>query len=171
MSFKEFRLSSISISNRTSVYLVTVLATLIGIYSYITLPKEQFPEVEIPIFNVVTIYAGASPADVENLITRPLEQELKAIDGVDEISSISKQATSIIIIEFETEKDKLVAQQEVNDAVDKARSELPRVLTQEPAVEDFNPADQPILNINLSGNFDLVELKQYADEIKDCFNN
>ena len=167
MSFKEFRLSSISISNRTSVYLVTVLATLIGIYSYITLPKEQFPEVEIPIFNVVTIYAGASPADVENLITRPLEQELKAIDGVDEISSISKQATSIIIIEFETEKDKLVAQQEVNDAVDKARSELPRVLTQEPTVEDFNPADQPILNINLSGNFDLVELKQYADEIKD----
>ncbi|MDY6867523.1 MAG: efflux RND transporter permease subunit, partial [Chloroflexota bacterium] len=167
MSYKEFKLSSLAINNRTSVYLVTVLVTLIGIYSYITLPKEAFPEVEIPIFSVVTIYAGASPADVENLITRPIEQELKGIDGVDEISSVSKQATSIITVEFETSKDKLVAQQEVNDAVESARPDLPTQLTQEPQVNDFNLADQPILNINLSGNFDLVELKQFADEIQD----
>ncbi len=167
MSYKEFKLSSLSIHNRTTVYLLTVLITIIGIFSYLTLPKEQFPEVEIPIFSVVTIQAGTSPADIENLITRPIEQELQAIDGVDEISSVSKQATSIIIIEFETEKDKLVAQQEVNDAVESARGELPQQLTQEPQVNDFNLADQPILNINLSGNYDLVELKGYADEIQD----
>lgn len=166
-SFKEFKLASLSIDNKTSIYLLTVLITIMGIFSYVTLPKEKFPEVEIPIFSIVTVYAGASPSDVENLITRPIEQELKGIDGVDEISSVSKQATSIIIVEFETEKDQLVAQQEVNDAIDKARSELPRVLTQEPSVTDFNPADQPILNINLSGNYDLVELKEYADELKD----
>lgn len=167
MSFKEFSISSFSINNRTSVYLVTVLATIIGIYSYLALPKESFPEVDIPIFNVVTIYAGASPADIENVITRPIEQELKGIDGVDEIISVSKQATSIITIEFETSKDKLVAQQEVNDAVEAARSELPSQLTDEPVVNDFNLDDQPILNINLSGNFDLVELKEFADEIQD----
>lgn len=167
MPFKEFRISSLSIDNRTSVYLVTVLITIIGIYSYLTLPKEAFPEVEIPIFNVVTIYAGASPADIENIITRPIEQELQGIDGIDQISSVSKQATSIITIEFETSKDKLVAQQEVNDAVDNARSELPAQLTQEPMVNDFNLDDQPILNINLSGNFDLVELKGFADDIQD----
>jgi multidrug efflux pump subunit AcrB len=167
MSSKEFKLSSLAISNRTTVYLTTVLITIIGIYSYLTLPKEQFPEVEIPIFNVVTIYAGASPADVENLITRPIEKELKGIDGVDQISSVSKQAVSIITIEFETSKDKLVAQQEVNDAVEKARAELPSQLTEEPVVNDFNIADQPILNINLSGNFDLVQLKSFADEIQD----
>jgi len=167
MNFKEFKISSLSINNRTTVYLLTVLITIIGIYSYITLPKESFPEVEIPIFNVVTIYAGASPADIENVITRPIEQELKGIDGIDQISSVSKQATSIITIEFQTSKDKLVAQQEVNDAVDKARAELPSQLTQEPQVSDFNLDDQPILNINLSGNFDLVELKEFADEIQD----
>ncbi len=167
MNFKEFKISSISINNRTSVYLLTVLITIIGIYSYITLPKESFPEVEIPIFNVVTVYAGASPADIENVITRPIEQELKGIEGIDQISSVSKQATSIITIEFETSKDKLVAQQEVNDAVEKARAELPAQLTQEPQVNDFNLDDQPILNINLSGNFDLVELKEFADEIQD----
>ncbi|MEX0844963.1 MAG: efflux RND transporter permease subunit, partial [Balneolaceae bacterium] len=167
MNFKEFRISSLAINNRTTVYLVTVLITIIGIYSYITLPKESFPEVEIPIFSVVTVYAGASPADIENVVTRPIEQELKGIDGVDQISSVSKQATSIIIIEFSTSKDKLVAQQEVNDAVSKARSELPAQLTQEPMVNDFNLADQPILNINLSGNFDLVELKKFADEIQE----
>jgi multidrug efflux pump subunit AcrB len=131
------------------------------------LPKESFPEVEIPIFNVVTIYAGASPADIENVITRPIEQELQGIDGIDVISSVSKQATSIITIEFLTSKDKLVAQQEVNDAVESARVELPAQLTQEPQVNDFNLDDQPILNINLSGNFDLVVLKEFADEIQD----
>lgn len=167
MDFKEFKISSIAINNRTTVYLLTVLITIIGIYSYITLPKESFPEVEIPIFNVVTIYAGASPADIENVITRPIEEELQGIDGIDQISSVSKQATSIITIEFTTDKDKLVAQQEVNDAVEKARADLPTQLTQEPQVNDFNLDDQPILNINLSGNFDLVELKKFADEIQD----
>ena len=167
MSFKEFKPSSFAIDNSTSIYLVTVLLTLIGVYSYLSLPKEQFPEVEIPTFTVVTIYAGASPEDVENLITRPIEQELKGIDGVDEISSISKQATSVITVEFETSKAQLVAQQEVNDAVDKARSELPQQLTEEPEVQDLDPSDQPIMNINLSGDFDLVQLKGYADEIQD----
>ncbi len=167
MSFKEFKPSSIALNNRTTVYLVTVLVTLVGIFSYIMLPKEQFPEVEIPIFNVVTIQAGSSPADVENLITRPLEQELRSIDGIDEISSVSKQAASIITIEFETSKDKLVAQQEVNDAVEKARGDLPTNLTEEPEVTDINLDDQPILNINLSGNYDLVQLKQFADQIQD----
>jgi multidrug efflux pump subunit AcrB len=167
MSFKEFKISSLSIDNRTTVYLLTVLVTLMGVFSYLTLPKEQFPEVQIPTFNIVTIYAGASPADVENLITRPIEQELKGIDAVDEISSVSKQATSVITIEFETSKDQLVAQQEVNDAVEKARSELPQQLTQEPSVDDINPSDQPILNVNLSGNYDIVDLKQYAKDIQD----
>lgn len=167
MNFKEFKISSLAINNRTTVYLLTVLITLIGVFSYVTLPKESFPEVEIPIFNVVTIYAGASPADIENVITRPIEQELQGIDGIDVISSVSKQATSIITIEFLTSKDKLVAQQEVNDAVESARVELPAQLTQEPQVNDFNLDDQPILNINLSGNFDLVELKEFADEIQD----
>ncbi|WP_340103162.1 efflux RND transporter permease subunit [Rhodohalobacter sp. 8-1] len=167
MDFKEFKISSVSIDNRTTVYLLTVLITVIGVYSYLILPKESFPEVEIPIFNVVTIYAGASPADIENVITRPIEQELQGIDGIDQITSVSKQATSIITIEFLTSKDKLVAQQEVNDAVESARADLPTQLTQEPQVNDFNLADQPILNINLSGNFDLVELKEFADEIQD----
>ncbi|MEL7833458.1 efflux RND transporter permease subunit [Fodinibius sp. Rm-B-1B1-1] len=167
MSFKEFKPSSIAINNRTTVYLVTVLVTIIGIFSYIMLPKEQFPEVEIPIFNVVTIQAGSSPADVENLITRPLEQELRSIDGIDKISSVSKQAASIITIEFETSKDKLVAQQEVNDAVEKARGDLPTSLTEDPEVTDINLDDQPILNINLSGNYDLVQLKRFADQIQD----
>lgn len=167
MNFKEFKISSLSINNRTTVYLLTVLITIIGVFSYLTLPKESFPEVEIPIFSVVTVYAGASPADIENVITRPIEQELKSIDGIDQVSSVSKQATSIIIVEFLTSKDKLVAQQEINDAVEKARAELPAQLTREPQVNDFNLADQPILNINLSGNFDLVELKKFADEIQD----
>ncbi len=167
MSFKEFRPSSIAIDNRTTVYLVTVLLTLAGIMAYIMLPKEQYPEVEIPVFNVVTVQAGSSPADIENLITRPLEQELRGLDEIEEISSVSKQAASIVTIVFKTSKDKLVAQQEVNDAVEKARTDLPQELTQDPEVTDINLDDQPILNINLSGNYDLVQLKSFADQIQD----
>lgn len=167
MSFKEFKPSSIAIDNRTTVYLVTVLLTLTGIFSYIMLPKEQFPEVEIPVFNVVTLQAGSSPADVENLITRPIEQELRGLDEIEEISSVSKQAASIVTIVFKTSKDKLVAQQEVNDAVEKARTDLPQELTEEPEVTDINLDDEPILNINLSGNYDLVQLKSFADQIQD----
>jgi len=68
MDFRNFKLSNLAIDNRTSVYLITFLLTLAGIFSYINLPKEQFPEVEIPYFFITSVQAGSSPADVENLI-------------------------------------------------------------------------------------------------------
>lgn len=167
MDFKSFKLSNLAIDNRISVYLITFLLTLTGIFSYINLPKEQFPEVEIPYFFITSVQAGSSPSDVENLITRPIEQELRSIEGIEEISSISKQAYSIIIVEFDVDKDPIVGKQEVKDAVDEARSELPTEMTEEPDVREVNLADQPILNVNISGDFGDAELKSHAETIQD----
>jgi len=79
--FKEFKPTSWSIDNRKSIYFITLLLAIAGIYSYNTLPKERFPDIVIPTIYVNTVYPGASPADIENLVTKPIEKEIKAISG------------------------------------------------------------------------------------------
>jgi len=167
MAFKEFKLTNISIDNKTSVYLLTVLITLLGIFSYFSLPKEKFPEIVIPTIYIGTIYPGTSPADIENLLTRPIEKQLKSINGIKDIKSNSVQDFSTIMVEFETDQDVMEAKQKVKDAVDKARGELPRDLPTEPTVLEVNFSELPILFVNLSGNIDLIKLKEYADELQD----
>jgi multidrug efflux pump subunit AcrB len=76
--FKEFKLTSWSIDNKTAIYILTVFITLAGIYSYITIPKEKFPDIVIPTIYVSTIYPGSSPVDIENLVTKPIEKQIKS---------------------------------------------------------------------------------------------
>ncbi|MBC7774790.1 MAG: efflux RND transporter permease subunit, partial [Phycisphaerae bacterium] len=86
---KEFKPTSWSIDNRASIFIITVLITLAGIMSYNALPKEQFPDVVVPTIFVSTIYPGASPSDMEQLVTKPIEKQLKGISGVKKVSSYS----------------------------------------------------------------------------------
>jgi len=163
----EFKPTTWAIKNKTSIYLATLFITLIGISTYLSLPKENFPEVVIPNIFVATVYAGAAPTDMENVVTKVLEKEIKAISGVKKITSNSMQDFSTIIVEFNTGIKIDIAKQKVKDAVDKARPDLPTDLTKEPEVIDINLSDLPIMNINLSGDLDLMQLKQYADDVKD----
>jgi multidrug efflux pump len=103
--FKEFKPTSWAINNRTAVYIITILISLYGITKFNTLPKEQFPDVVVPTISVTTVYFGNSPKDMENLVTRPIEKQLKGISGakVNKIQSISQQDFSLIIIEFDTD--------------------------------------------------------------------
>ncbi len=165
--FKEFKPSSWAIDNKTSIFVLTVIITLAGIMSFNSLPKEKFPDIQIPTIFVQTIYPGTSPADMENLVTRHIEKEIKAVSGVKKVTSHSMQDFSAIIVEFNTDVSVDDARQKVKDAVDKAKSELPSDLPNPPLVNDFNFADIPILFVNLSGDFDLARLKKYADAIKD----
>ncbi len=164
---KEFRPTSWSIDNKTSIYVIVLIISLFGMFSYNSIPKEQFPDIVIPKIFVNTIYPGTSPVDIENLITRPIEKKVKAINGVKKITSSSVQDYSIIVVEFNTGIDQADAKQKVKDAVDKAKMDLPNDLKQDPSVDFFDLADIPIMNINLSGDFDLAKLKEYADVIKD----
>lgn len=164
---KKSILSNWAIDNKTSVYVITVIITLAGLLAYNSIPKEQFPEVVFPQFFIVTINDGTSPKDMENLVTKHIEKELKSLDGVKEITSTSVQDFSSIIVEFGTDVDVEAAKQEVKDAVDKARPELPQTLTEEPEVIEVDVSQIPIMNVNISGDIELHKLKEYADDLQD----
>jgi len=164
---KQFKPTSWSIDNRTSIYIVTIIITLAGIFSYINLQKENFPDIVIPTVMVATVYPGTSPSDMENLVTRPIEKEIKAINGVKKVTSNSVQDFSMITVEFNTDVEVDMAKQQVKDAVDKARADLPTDLDQEPNVQEVNFSEIPIMFVNVSGNYSLDKLKQYAEDLQD----
>ena len=165
--FKEFKPTSWAIDNKTSIYVLILILAVFGIISYQSIPKEQFPEIVIPTIIVSTIYPGTSPQDMENLVTRPLEKNIKSISGVKKISSNSIQDVSSIVIEFQTDIVVEDAKRKVKDAVDKTKSDLPNDLPADPNVIDIDLSEIPIMYINLSGNFTLDQLKVYADEVQD----
>ncbi|MEI8279811.1 MAG: efflux RND transporter permease subunit [Bacteroidota bacterium] len=166
-TFKEFKPSSWAIDNRTAVYIITIIITLAGLMTYMNLPKEQFPEIKIPQIIVQTIYPGTSPENMENLVTKHLEKEVKNLTGVKKVTSNSFQDYSVVIVEFNTDIKVDQAKRDVKDAVDKARTDLPKNLPNEPEVKDIDLSELPILYVNISGNYDLNRLKKYADRVKD----
>ena len=171
--FKEFMPTTWSIRNKTSIYLLMIFVSLGGIYQFVTLPKEQYPDIVIPTIFVQTVYVGNSPKDIENLVTRPLEKQIKGITGakITKFTSNSQQDFSAIQIEFDTEVKTDFALQKIKDAIDKAKQELPKDLTQEPTALEISLSEQPIMYVNLSGDYDLPRLKKYADDIKDRLEN
>lgn len=167
MKIQEFKLTNLSVANRTTIYIFTVILVIFGMMQYNSTPKEKFPEIVFPYFMISTINPGTSPADMENLVTRPIEKHLKGIDGVKHISSNSIQDFSSIFIEFELTADEMQAYLDVRQAVDDARSELPSDLFRDPEVNRINLSEIPILFINLSGDLGLVRLKRIAEELQD----
>ncbi|MCU0338553.1 MAG: efflux RND transporter permease subunit [Spirosomaceae bacterium] len=166
-TLKDFKITRWCLENKTTVYLFTAMISLAGLYIYMTMPKEQFPEIAVPTVIVSTIYPGASPSDIETVITKPLEKQIKAASGVTKIKSNSIQDFSLIQIEFTTSVTAQIAKQRVKDAVDKALKDLPTDRKQDPNVESVNFSEFPIMNINLAGNYSLKKLKEYADQLKD----
>ena len=164
---REFRPATIALKNKNTVFLLTFLIAVFGIFSYRSLPKELFPEVEIPTVLVQTMYPGNPPADMENLVTRPLENEIHTITGIRELRSTSSQDNSDIFVEFETGIDIQQALQDVKDAVDRARNDLPGDLPSDPMVIDIDFSEFPIINLNLSGDFTMNELKRFADFLEE----
>jgi multidrug efflux pump subunit AcrB len=164
---REFKLTSLAVDNGTSIFILTAMILLFGFISYKQMPKEQFPEIEWPQVFVNTIYFGNSASDIENLVTRPLEKEIQQVDGIKDVFSTSMQDYSVIIAEFDSEVDLDIATRKVKDAVDKAQSELPNDLTEDPIVEDIDFSEFPIMTINLSGDFNNDELRNYAEYLEE----
>jgi multidrug efflux pump len=164
---KEFGPTSWSINNKTSIYIITLLLTVMGIFAYIKLGKEKFPDIVIPRIIVATVYPGTSPTDIENLVTRQLEKEIKGVNGVKKINSTSNQDYCIVDVEFNSGIDVQAAKQLIKDAVDKARTELPNDLPTDPTVKEVNISEQPIMYVNLSGNLPASQLKKLADDFQD----
>ena len=164
---KEFGPTSWSIDNKTSIYVITVLLTIIGLFAYVKLGKEKFPDIVIPRIIVATVYPGTSPTDIENLVTRQLEKEIKGVNGVKKINSTSNQDYCIVDVEFNSGINVQYAKQLIKDAVDKAATELPNDLPTPPTVKEVNISEQPIMFVNLSGNLPAAQLKKLADDFQD----
>ena len=163
----EFKLTNLSVANRTTIYIFIVILVIFGFMQYDATPKEKFPEIVFPYFMVSTLHPGTSPIDMENLITRRIEKHLKGIDGIKHINSNSIQDFSSIFIEFELTADEMQAYLDVRQAVDDARGELPSNLFSEPEVSRIDLSEIPILFINLSGDLGLVKLKKIAEDLQD----
>jgi multidrug efflux pump subunit AcrB len=167
---KEFKLSSLSIDNKNTVFILTIIILISGTLSYISMPRESFPEVVVPEIYIGTPYPGNSPLDIEKLITRPLEKEINSISGVDKITSTSIQGYSTIVVRFDFDITPDEALRKVKDKVDvaKADPDFPKDLPADPNVFELNISElMPIMNINLSGNFSLDQLKDYAEYLED----
>lgn len=164
---REFVPTTISLKNKNTIFLITILFILFGIFSYNTMPIESFPEVQFAYVFVNTFYPGNPPIDIENLITRPLEKEIHTINGIKELRSTSTQDNSNIFIEFNPNVDINEALLDVKDAVDKAKGELPNDLDMDPFVMEIDINEFPIININLSGDYSVGELKEYAEYLEE----
>ena len=166
---KEFKPSSWAIDNKTAVYVIVFLITLLGLLSYLRLPKENFPDIAQSKVFVTTPYIGQSPRNIELLVTRQIEKQLKSLKGLKKVTSKTQQNLSIITAEFNANVDIRNAKQDVKEAVDKAKQDLPQNDNnlQASQITDINVADIPILYVNISGNYDLKRLKEYADNLKD----
>lgn len=166
---RKFKPTYFSLKNKTTVYIFTGLLVFFGLFSYNRMPRELMPEVVVPYIFVQTIYPGNSPVEIESLITRPIEKELKGMQGLKQISSGSHQDVSTIWVEFNTNIGIQEALQDTRDRVDKSRSELPDDLETDPLVMDINFSEFPILNVNLSGDYSMRDLKTYAENLQDEF--
>jgi HAE1 family hydrophobic/amphiphilic exporter-1 len=146
--------------------LLLISFTIFGIISTIQLPKESNPEVDIPYAVVVTAYPGANAEDVEELITQPIEDKIKSLDEIDKLTSKSQNSISMITVQFDANSN---AQEKINDLknkVDLAKSDLPND-AEEPTVTQISLNDMPILTFSISGPYSDIEIKKYADILKD----
>lgn len=168
-SIREFPLSTFAVNNRITVFVITAIIIIAGILSYRSMPKATFPDLVIPTIYVGTPYPGNSPLDIEKLITRPLEKEINTISGVDKIKSTCIHGYSTIIVEFDFEMEPSEALRKVKDAVDRAKSnkDIPDDLPADPNIFEMNFSEFPIMNINLSGDFSIDQLKKYGTYLED----
>ena len=155
------------IQNYRVTYLLIIAILFLGIFSLVSLPRESEPEVNIPYAVVTTVYPGASPADIEELVTNKVEEKVKNVENLKEYSSGSKQGISSVFVEFEAEADLQTSFQKLRDTVDEARTNLPDDC-EDPMVTEIRVDDFAIVAYSLvSQSLDKVELKKYADLIKD----
>ena len=150
-----------------AVLSLLVVLVILGTYSYLTLPRESFPDITIPYVFVTTTYEGVAPEDMEKLITIPVERKIKGISDLEEIRSTSAEGISTVAVKFLPGVNIDDALQKVRDKVDQAKQDLPQDMPDDPVIQEVNFSDIPVLRVVLSGPFSLRRLQNFADDLKD----
>lgn len=169
---KEFKLASWAIDNPSVIYVMIAIFLYIGFSSYQAMPREDFPEIKETKIYISTPFPGNTAEDIERLITDPLEDELKNVSNVVEITSTSQEDYSIITVEFDEEISVESAKLKVKDKVDgkKAGEDWPLFNNAkvEPNVFDLTISEEiPIMNINISGDYPVAKLKEFGEYLED----
>ena len=169
---KEFGLSSWSISNKSTIYVSMIIILFMGITAYFNMPRENFPEINETKIYISTIYPGNTSEDIEKLITEPLEDKIKTITNLIEVTSTSQEDYSMIVIEFDEGISVTEAKQRVKDEIDTetASEDWPTFngAKVEPNVFDLSMSEEvPILNINISGDYPVDKLKEFGEYLED----
>jgi len=155
-----------ALKNPVSVIVLAVILFLTGLMSFTGMRRESFPEIKIPYIYVTTLYAGANPPEIENLITQKIEDKLDGIDGVKEMTSSSNESFSNIFLEFDPSVKVEDALRRVKDKVDQAKGDLPKE-AEDPIVQELNFSSIPIVNVSLFADYDMEKLETLADNLKD----
>jgi multidrug efflux pump subunit AcrB len=155
-----------ALKNPMSVIVLAVILFLTGLISFTGMRKEAFPEIKIPYIFVTTLYPGANPPEIENLITQKIEDKLDGIDGVKKMSSSSNESYSNIFLEFDPSINIEDALRRVKDKVDQAKGDLPAD-AEDPVTQELNFSSIPIVDIALYADYDIERLESLADNLKD----
>ena len=156
----------VSLRHRATVFFLTFAVVVLGISAYVNLPREKYPDIDIPVIFVTTVYPGAAPTEVETQITNAVEREVSGVDGVKKLTSRSMESASLVSVEFVSGVDVDAALQRVRDRVELAKVDFPAE-AEEPTVEEINFSQIPILQIHLSGEVGPVRLKTIAEDLQD----
>jgi multidrug efflux pump len=155
-----------ALKNPVSVIVLAVILFIAGLSSFSGMRRESFPEIKIPYIFVTTIYPGANPAEIENLVTQKIEDKLDGVDGVKQMTSSSNEGYSNIFMEFDPTVKVEDALRRVKDKVDQARGDLPAD-AQDPITQELNISTVPIVNIALYADYDIERLEGLADNLKE----
>lgn len=159
-----------SIRHSVTIFVLIICMVVTGWLSYTSLPREAEPDITIPMVMVSVPYFGVSPADMETLVTNPLEEELEKLKDVDNMTSTSSESMSFVTIEFKAGVDMDSALADVRARVDLARPELPSE-AEDPIINELSFSEFPIMNITLSGRSGQIQLKRVAELLEDDINS
>ncbi|MCB1183349.1 efflux RND transporter permease subunit [bacterium] len=162
------KLTNGAIRRYPMIFAFMFIIVILGTKSYLTLPRESSPDVKIPFVMVLAPYAGTSPEDMESLVTRKLEQQLKGVEDLKEMTSSSSYGMSVITMEFESRVDMSDALQSVRDRVELAKPDLPEDPRNDLVVQEISSSDAfPVMQVNLYGDIDLFRLKKAGEDLQE----
>jgi multidrug efflux pump len=159
-------MTKFAVKNAVTTMVLAVILLLAGLLSYCSLPKESSPEIKIPLIFTTVIYPGASPEDMEKLVTEKIEDKLEGLDGLKKVTSTSGEGYSSIQAEFNPDLEVETALRRVKDKVDEAKPDLPTD-AEEPIVQELNFSSIPILVMSLSADYEVERLDQVAEDLKE----
>jgi len=161
------KITDVSINRSVTIFTLMIFVVIMGITSYVKLPREASPDVDIPYVIVTVPYFGTSPSDMEILVTRKLEQQLKGLGDLKTMSSTSNEGISTVVLEFNTGIEMSDALQKVRDAVEMAKPDLPEDVRDDVIIRELSSDDWPVMQVVLSGDYGLLELRRAGEKLQE----